>query len=78
MALILVIGIPAAAVAVGTISGRQYAHAGHVLVGAVLVGWIAVQLMVLGPVSVLQAVCLVWGLALTGLGLANHRTQETR
>jgi hypothetical protein len=78
VALVLLIAVPAAAVAVGTITGREYAHTGHVLVGAALVGWIVVQLMVLGPISVLQPVCLVWGLALTGLGLANHRAQETR
>jgi hypothetical protein len=81
--LIATVAVPAAVVAVGAAAGRSYSHAGHPLVGLVLVGWIAIQLLVIGPVSALQALMFGLGVTIFALGGAhladwqNHESGDT-
>jgi hypothetical protein len=67
------VAVPAGIVAVGTIAGRAWAHPGHVLLGLDVIGWIVVQVIVIGFVAWLQPVILAWSLAITGLGALNYR-----
>lgn len=71
------VAVPAGVVAFGTAARRAYAHPGHPLLGLVLMGWIAGQVAVIGPVSWLQPVMFAWGLALAVLGSANYRRWHT-
>ena len=75
--LALCIALPAGVVAFGTATRRSYAHAGHPLLGLTLIGWIVVQLAVLGPISLLQPAMFGWGLAILVLGAANYRRWHT-
>ena len=56
---------------------RTYAHARHPLLGLTLMGWIVVQSIVLGAVSLLQPAMFVWGLVIPLLGAANYRRWHT-
>jgi hypothetical protein len=76
--LALCIAVPAGVVAFGTATRRGYALVGHPLLGVTLMGWIVVQLAVLGPISLLQPAMLAYGLAIALLGLANHREVRLR
>jgi hypothetical protein len=67
------VAVPAAVVAYGSVTRRTYAHVGHPLVGVALIGWIVVQLVVIGPVSWLQPVMAGWGLVILVLGVAHYR-----
>jgi hypothetical protein len=71
--LAICVALPAGVVALGTATGRTFAHASHPLLGLTLMGWIVVQLAVLGPISLLQPTMFAWGLAILLLGLANYR-----
>jgi hypothetical protein len=75
--LALCVGLPAGVVAFGTTTRRTYAHAGHPMLGLTLMGWIVVQLIVLGPVSLLQPAMFAWGLVILLLGAANYRRWHT-
>lgn len=57
--------------------GGAMAH-GHALVGAVLVGWIAVQVLMLGWIHFLQPVLLAVGVALLVLGSVYRARTRTR
>jgi hypothetical protein len=73
-ALGLLIGVLPTVVMVAALRGRPWAPWGHVVVGAVLTGWIVVQVLVLGPpVAALQVIYLVYGLVILGLALAHVR-----
>ena len=71
--LALCVALPAGVVAFGTTTRRTYAHAGHPALGLTLMGWIVVQLIVLGPASLLQPAMFAWGLVILLLGAANYR-----
>jgi hypothetical protein len=75
--LALCVALPAGVVAAGAATRRTYAHVGHPLVGLTLIGWIVVQVAVLGPISLLQPAMVAWGLAILLLGLANYRRWHT-
>ena len=67
------VAVPAGIVAVGTIRGRTWAHLAHLVLGLDVIGWIAVQAIVIGLVSWLQPAILVWGLTIVCLGVLNYR-----
>src|ERR1041384_1829785 len=71
--LIATVALPAGLVAAGAIAGRAWSHLGHLAVGLILLGWIGVQVLVIGPVSALQPVMAAWGLAIAALGAAHYR-----
>jgi hypothetical protein len=74
-ALGLLIGVLPTVVLVAALRRRPWAPWGHVLVGAVLTGWIVVQVLVLGPpVAALQLIYLVYGLVILALALRLVRT----
>jgi hypothetical protein len=72
------VAVPAAVVAGGALARRAYAHAGHPLLGVIVLGWIAVQLIVIGPTSFLQPFIAAWGALLLGLGAVNYREWHSR
>lgn len=55
-------------IVLGALTGRSYSVRGHMVVGMVLTGWIAVQVMMLGWISSFQPVMLVTGIAIFALG----------
>lgn len=61
-------GLLPLAVVLGALTGRRWAVRGHMLVGMVLAGWIAVQVVMLGWISPLQPLMLTIGVALFALG----------
>jgi hypothetical protein len=68
-ALLVVNGLVPTVVVIGALQRRAWAPAGHVLVGAALVGWIVVQVGFLGwPPHWLQVLYLAWGGVILGLG----------
>ncbi len=71
--LIATVAVPALVGAAAALLRRPFAHVGHPLVGVVLMGWIVVQLVVIGPTSWLQPVMATWGAAILALGAANYR-----
>jgi hypothetical protein len=73
LALALVNGVLPAVVAVGALRRRPWARAGHLLVGVALMGWIVVQVALIGLISWMQPFCFVWGAAILVLGLAARR-----
>jgi len=72
------VAVPAGIVAVGTITGRIWAHLAHLLLGLDVVGWIALQAIVIGFVSWLQPAILAWGLTIMCLGALNYRRWHLR
>jgi hypothetical protein len=76
LALGLVNGVLPSAVAYGAWRHQRWARPAHVLVGIVLVVWIVVQVMILGPpLHALQLVYLLYGIALAWLGEQRLREQ---
>lgn len=75
--LALCVALPAGVVAFGSAARRVYAHAVHPVLGLVLMGWIMVQLAVIGLISWLQPAMFAWGLAILLLGAANYRRWHT-
>ncbi|HEU0237939.1 MAG TPA: hypothetical protein VFR11_01495 [Micromonosporaceae bacterium] len=67
------VAVPAGVVAFGAATRRTFVHVGHPLVGLTLIGWIVVQVAVLGPISVLQPAMFACGLAIGLLGVDNYR-----
>jgi hypothetical protein len=78
VALIAVVALPAAVVAAGALAHLVYVHIGHMLVGVVLMGWISVQLVMIGSATWLQPVCFIWGAVIALLGFAHYRDWSTR
>lgn len=69
VALALVVGVLPTLVVIGTLRRRRWARPGHVVVGVALILWVVVQVVVLGPpISPLQVVYLVYGIAIAWLG----------
>jgi hypothetical protein len=70
IALAVVNGVFPTVVFAGALRRRQWARRGHLLVGAALVVWIVVQVVILGPpIAWLQVLYFIWGLAIFGLAL---------
>lgn len=57
---------------------RARATDASALAGAILVGWILFQFAVIGPRMALQAVMLVLGVVIVGLGLVLRRLEARR
>lgn len=76
-ALLVVNGLLPTVVVVGALRRRPWADTGHLVVGVALIGWIVVQVSVLGwPPHWLQTLYFVWGWAIVGLAL-RHRTSAS-
>jgi hypothetical protein len=75
-ALALVVALPAAVVAVAAWQRRDWSEWGHVVVGAALMGWIVVQVAIIGATSALQPIMFVWGAVILGLALARRPWNE--
>lgn len=71
--LALIVAVPSAVVAVGAVARKPWAHAGHAIVGVVLMGWIIVQVAFVGFIAGLQPLMFLWGLVIALLGAANYR-----
>ena len=71
--LVLANGIVPAVVAIGALARRPWARAGHILFGAILAGWMATQIALIGMVSPLQPLVLSVALALFVLAIAHAR-----
>ena len=71
--LALIVGVPSAVVAFGAAARKPWAHAGHPLIGALLMGWIIVQVALVGFIAGLQPLMFLWGLMIAVLGAANYR-----
>lgn len=69
-------GIFPLVVALGTMAGRRWARTGHLVVGAVLATWIAVQLVLIGPVYFGQAFVAAIAVAILALGLGLRARHE--
>mgnify|MGYP006297975655 CR=1 FL=1 len=69
VALLLVNGVLPAAVAIGALRRAPWAPWGHLVVGVALLGWLLVQFWFIGGGHWLQALYVVWGLAITALAL---------
>lgn len=70
----LINGLLPTVVVIGQLTGRAWAAPGHVVVGLALIGWIVVQVALIGLGSWLQVAYFVWGVAILGLALAHRRT----
>jgi len=78
LTLLVFVGVFPLAVAGGAIFRAGWAGLAHVAVGAVLMGWIVIEMLMLGYISVLQPI--VVGVAILILALAwwNLRAQHER
>jgi hypothetical protein len=76
LALALVNGVFPTVVIIGALRRRPWTVWGHMAVGAALIGWIIVQVALLGPpVHWLQVLYFVWGLVMLVLALrVRHAT----
>jgi hypothetical protein len=68
-----VVGVPSGAVAAGAAVRKPWAHIGHPIVGLMLMGWIAVQIGIVGFIAALQPLMFAWGVAIALLGAINYR-----
>lgn len=77
--LLLANGVFPAAVVLGALTGRKWAVRAHMVVGLVLTGWTAVEVLMLGWISFLQPLMLAIGIVLFTLGsLYLSRKEGTR
>jgi hypothetical protein len=76
VALLVSVAAPMLAAAVLVARSHVRAADASVLAGAILVGWIVVQLAVIGPQMALQAVMFVLGLVISALGLRLRRKER--
>jgi hypothetical protein len=71
----LLIGVFPSLVMVAALQRRPVATLGHLAVGVVLMGWIVVQVVVLGPpIAAIQVVYFAYGLLVAVLALRLRRT----
>jgi hypothetical protein len=71
----LLIGVFPTLVMVAALQRRPVATLGHLAVGVVLMGWIVVQIVVLGPpIAAIQVVYFAYGLLVAVLALRLRRT----
>lgn len=76
-ALLVVNGLLPTVVVVGALRGRPWAETGHLVVGAALIGWIVVQVSLLGwPPHWLQILYFLWGWAILGLAIQRRRARS--
>jgi len=71
VALALVVALPAAFAVTGALCRRAWARHLHPVVGGLLMGWIVVQVGVIGLDSWLQPVMFAWGAVVAFLGIRN-------
>jgi hypothetical protein len=77
LALGLLNGVLPTVVLVGALRRHPWAGLGHLVVGVVLVGWIVVQVAVLGPpVAFIQVLYLVYGGVIVALALRLRRAER--
>jgi hypothetical protein len=76
VALLVSVAVPMLAAAVLVARRHVLAADASVLAGAILAGWIVVQLAIIGPQMALQAVMFVLGLGTAALGLLLRRTER--
>lgn len=75
-ALLVVNGVLPTVVVIGALARRPWATPGHLAVGLALIGWIVVQVGVLGwPPNGLQILYFGWGWAILGLAITHRRAQ---
>jgi hypothetical protein len=73
VALAVINGLLPTAVVAGALLRRSWAHAGHVVVGSALVGWIGVQVVFIGLGSWIQVAYFAYGLVILLLGVMVFR-----
>lgn len=73
VALLLVVAVPMTVACVLAWHGDPWAAATVIAAGLALVGWIAVEVLVIRSFSWLQPACLVYGLLLARLGVRDRR-----
>lgn len=66
------------AVMLGALRGTWWAPIGHVVVGVLLIDWMAVEIAFIGVTSWLQPALVVYGVALTWLALRGLHRQNGR
>jgi hypothetical protein len=76
--LFLAVGVFPLVVAVSALRGAGWVGLGHIAVGAVVLGWIVGEFVLLGYISWLQPAILVLGLAILMLALLNRRARAAR
>ncbi len=74
--LLLANGLLPFAVVLGALTGRRWSIRAHMVVGMVLTGWTAVEVLMLGWISVLQPVMLLVGIAIFALGMLFQARKE--
>lgn len=73
-ALLVVNGLLPTVVVIAALRGRPWAETGHLAVGVALIGWIVVQVSLLGwPPHWLQTLYFLWGWAILGLAIRRRR-----
>ena len=73
IALAAIVAVPATVALVATWTGRRWSAVANVVVGGLLMGWIVVQVGIIGLSSWLQPVMFVWGGAILVLGALERR-----
>ncbi len=74
-ALLVVNGVLPTVVVIGALWRRVWAKLGHLVVGAALIAWVALQVSLLGwPPAGLQVIYFLWGWAILLLGVQHYRT----
>jgi len=79
IALLACNAVPPVIAIIGILRRRPWAKPAHVAVGAILMGWIVVQVAFIGSGSwlPLQAFCFALGLLIASLGVRNQRDAQT-
>jgi CHASE2 domain-containing sensor protein len=73
--LLVVVALPMSVVALSSWRRDHRAPNAAIVAGALLIGWIVVQLLVLRSVSWLQPICAALGGAVMSLGVAERKEQ---
>lgn len=75
IALAVVVALPMTLTAVATVTRRRWSDLGHLVAGSALMGWIVVQVAIIGLNSWLQPVMFAWGAVILGLGVVHRRSR---